>query len=80
MSAPDFLDTNVLVYAYDSTDRLKQTRAQEILRKALNGGAVISTQVLGEFAVTFLHKLSPRVKPRELGAMLDALGPIRAIP
>ncbi|HTS51256.1 MAG TPA: PIN domain-containing protein [Bryobacteraceae bacterium] len=79
MSAPDFLDTNVLVYAYDLTDRRKQARAQELVRKALAGEMVLSTQVLGEFAATFLHKVSPGPKPAEVVAMLDALEPIRAI-
>ena len=79
MSAPDFLDTNVLVYAYDVTDRRKQARAQELVRKALAGEMVLSTQVLSEFAATFLHKVSPPAKPEEVVAMLDALEPIRAI-
>ena len=79
MSAPDFLDTNVLVYAYDASDRRKHARAQELLRKALAGEMVISTQVLGEFAATLLHKISPPAKPQQVIAILDALEPIRAI-
>jgi predicted nucleic acid-binding protein len=79
MSAPDFLDTSVLVYAYDGTDRQKQGRAQELVRRALDGEMVVSTQVFAEFASTMLHKVSPPVKPQEIGAMLDALGPIRTV-
>ena len=80
MPAPDFLDTNVLVYAYDATDPAKQNIAQDIVRRAVAGEVVTSTQVLAEFAATLLHKLSPAARPADVLAILDALGPIKAIP
>ena len=43
MPAPDFLDTNVLVYAYDPGDLHKQRIAQDLVRKALAGGILAST-------------------------------------
>ena len=76
MSALEFLDTNVLVYSYDIADLGKQEIARNLVRKALAGDIVTSAQVLGEFAVTLLHKVVPRVDPVELAAILDALGPI----
>lgn len=78
MPGPDFLDTNILVYAYDTRDRRKQRIAQEILRNAVTrtSEAVISSQVLGEFASTLLYRVSPRVRPVRLLAVLDALSPI----
>jgi len=79
MSAPEFLDTNVLVYSYDTTDPRKQEVAQNLVRKAFAGDTVTSTQVLGEFAATLLHKAVPRVNPSELTAILDAIGPIPTI-
>jgi predicted nucleic acid-binding protein len=79
MNAPDFLDTNVLVYAYDASSPRKQSRAQELIRNALRGNVVVSTQVLGEFSTTFLHKVSPPAKPQDVTAMLDALAPIRVL-
>jgi len=42
MPGPDFLDTNVLVYAYDVSDPEKQRIAQELLRKAVAGEIVMS--------------------------------------
>jgi predicted nucleic acid-binding protein len=79
MPAPDFLDSNVLVYAYDVSDSQKQRRAQDLLRKAIAGESVMSTQVLAEFAATLLHKLSPPMSPDDVLFILNALGPIRLI-
>lgn len=79
MPAPDFLDSSVLVYAYDVSDPRKQHIAQALVRKAIGGDIVISTQVLAEFAATLLHKLSPAVTPNDVLAILNALGPIRLI-
>lgn len=79
MSAPDFLDTNILVYAYDSTEPKKQKTARELVRKALLGEIVISVQVLAEFAATLLQKASPAANANEVLALLDALGPIQTI-
>ncbi len=80
MPGPDFLDTNVLVYAYDITDPAKQRIAQDLVRKAVAGGLIISTQVLAEFAATLLHKLIPAPSSEDVIALWDTLAPIRLIP
>jgi predicted nucleic acid-binding protein len=80
MTGPDFLDTNVLVYAYVPRDQRKQEIARVIVRRALAGGGAASTQVLSEFASTFLHKLSPPAQPEDLLQLLDILSPIRLVP
>ena len=80
MSATEFLDTNVLVYAYDRSDPRKQKIAQGLLRRALEGEIAASSQVLGEFASTMLHKLAPPAKPADVADLLDTLGPIYLIP
>jgi len=79
MYVREFLDTNVLVYAYDPSDRRKQQIAQSLVRRALAGEIVISTQVLAEFAATLLHKMSPAAPPQDVAAVLDALGPIGVV-
>jgi predicted nucleic acid-binding protein len=79
MPAPDFIDTNVLVYAYDVSDQRKQAIAQEIVRKAVAGEMVTSTQVLAEFAATLLHKLSPPARSEDVIMLLDALTAIKLI-
>jgi len=43
------------------------------------GEIAASSQVLGEFAATLLHKLTPRAKPEDLIALLDALAPIKLV-
>jgi predicted nucleic acid-binding protein len=48
-----FLDSNVLLYAYSATDPDKCARARTL---ADDSGAVISTQVLSEFANVVLRK------------------------
>lgn len=79
MSGGDFLDTNVLVYAYQFNDPDKQRIAHELIRKAVAGKFVISTQVLGEFAATLLQKFSPPVPPDAVIAILDRLAPIKLV-
>ena len=79
MPGPDFLDTNILVYAYDASEPAKQRIAQGLVRRAVAGEMVISTQVLAEFTATLLHKLSPAARPADVSAILDALGPIKMI-
>jgi len=79
MPVPDFLDTNVLIYSYDVSDPAKQQIARDLVRKAVAGGSVTSTQVLAEFAAVLLHKLSFAARPEDVIAALDALGPIKLV-
>jgi predicted nucleic acid-binding protein len=79
MNGPDFLDANILVYSYDPSDARKQAIAQGIVARALAGDGVVSTQVLSEFAVTLLHKLSPPARPKDVAEILDSLSSVRMI-
>jgi len=54
MSADAFLDTNVIVYAFDTSAPDKQATARGILERA---NLVTSTQVLGELYVTLTRKI-----------------------
>jgi predicted nucleic acid-binding protein len=80
MSALEFLDTNILVYAYDRSEPRKQQIAQGLVGRAVAGEIAASSQVLGEFAATLLHKLSPPANPKDLTVLLDTLGPIKLVP
>lgn len=80
MSAAEFLDTNVLAYAYDNSDVRKRGIAQGLVRRAIAGEIVASSQVLGEFATIPLHRLKPPAKSEDVVRLLDTLGPIPLIP
>jgi predicted nucleic acid-binding protein len=79
MSGPDFLDANVLVYAYDTRYPEKQRIAQNFVRKAIAGEFISSVQALTEFAAILLHKFSPAMTAANLASALDVLSPIRLV-
>lgn len=79
MTAPDFLDSNILIYSYDPIDPRKREIAQGLLRRAIQGEAVASTQVLAEFASALLHKKIPPAPVEAVKAVLDTLTPIRLV-
>jgi predicted nucleic acid-binding protein len=59
MSARVFVDTNVLVYAYDRSEPEKQRQALEVLERLVTARAgIISPQVMSEFFVTVTRKIS----------------------
>jgi predicted nucleic acid-binding protein len=51
------LDTNVLVYAFDRHEPLKQAQAQDILRIAPSAECTLTAIALGEFHWVATHKL-----------------------
>lgn len=60
MTGPVFVDTNVLVYAADASERVKQPLAHAWLAELwLRRTGRVSAQVLHEFYVTVTRKLSP---------------------
>lgn len=53
-----FLDTNILVYSLDATDKNKQKRSRTLLTELAGSNlGVLSTQVLQEFYVVCTKKL-----------------------
>lgn len=53
-----FLDTNIIVYAYDISDKDKHVKAVEIIEGLWKSGiGIISTQVLQEFFVNVTGKI-----------------------
>jgi predicted nucleic acid-binding protein len=60
-----FIDTNILVYAYDVSAGIRHETAKKLLAGLWNSGlGVISTQVLQEFYVTITRKLPKAINPR----------------
>lgn len=69
-----FLDTNILVYAHDSSVPKKQAVCQALLCDGIEKNlAVISTQVLSEFVVTVTKKISPPMTFEVLREELELL-------
>ena len=79
MSAAEFLDTNVLLYAYDHGALQKQSIAREFVRRAAVGEHVISVQVLAEFSATLLHRFKVPMTPAMMISILDSLSTVRVV-
>ncbi len=66
---PVFVDTNVLVYARDTTDPAKHARASDWVAALWErGNGRLSVQVLQEYYVTTTRKLRPGLAPEEARA------------
>lgn len=60
-----FIDTNIIIYAYDVTAGKKHSVAAHILHDLWKSGrGVISTQVLQEFFVNVVHKIQKPINKR----------------
>jgi predicted nucleic acid-binding protein len=58
MTGPFFVDTNVLVYADDARDAVKQKKARDLLRRVVRErSGKLSLQVLQEFFAAATQKL-----------------------
>jgi len=74
MSDKVFLDTNVLVYAYDQSEPEKQARAQALLSWGIEREkAVLSTQVLGEFFVVVTRKIQFPIPVDQVAEVVNLL-------
>lgn len=74
MNGLDFIDTNILVYAYDSANPEKQKIAQSILTQAINNeNAIVSTQVLGEFFTVITRKAKPSLSNNEALEIIECM-------
>ena len=66
-----FVDTNVLVYAYDRAAASKHDRARELVDDLWNSGrGTLSTQVLQEFYVNVRRKARPPVSREDARALV----------
>lgn len=72
MSASIFLDSNILVYAYDRSEPEKQALALGVLdRLVLAGVGAVSCQVLSEFFTVVTSKISAPLSPTEAYDRID---------
>ncbi len=74
----DFLDTNVLVYAFDGSEPAKRDRAQQLM--AANADAVISTQVLLEWFAVVTRTFVPPMPKQEAASVIAELASLTVVP
>ena len=78
MTGRTFLDTNILVYAYDTHEPQKQEQAQAILKKGIEDeSAVLSAQVLSEFFTVVTMRIP---NPLSVQEAEDALNLVSILP
>jgi predicted nucleic acid-binding protein len=77
MTGSAFLDTNVLVYAFDDDEPDKQEQARDLLDAPTTDVLVLSTQVLAEFYVTVTRKLA---RPLDPATARDAVAALSELP
>jgi len=80
MSDRLFLDTNILVYAYDSSEPEKQAKAQTLLIQGIEReNTVISAQVLGEFFVVVTRRIQMPLSVEQAEQVIDLLSILPAV-
>jgi len=73
--AREFVDANVLVYAYDASAGKKKTAAEELLAQLWEAGTgCLSVQVLQEFFVTVTGKVAEPLSAEEAAARVREFG------
>lgn len=76
-----FVDTNVLVYLFDSGAPQKQARARKLVSAlARDGALVLSSQVLSELFVTVTRKLEVPLPVADALRALDDLSAFPCVP
>ena len=74
MNARRFVDTNILVYARDDSEKLKQPIAEALMRELWESrSGQVSVQVLNEYYVSVTQKLKPGLSKEEAWGDLEAL-------
>lgn len=77
MSDSAFVDTNVVVYAFDDDEPARQQRAREVLSAPADVMLVLSTQVLAEFYMTVTRKLA---RPLDAATASQAVAELAELP
>ena len=69
-----FLDTNILVYAYDSHEPARQQQAQSVILEGIRcQNAAVSSQVFGEFFTVVTRKIKQPLTASEAQEVIGDL-------
>ena len=72
-----FIDTNILVYLFDKTERQKQTQAKKIISERLSSSKFfLSVQVINEFINITTKKISFPIPLNKQKEIIDLLNDI----
>ena len=70
-----FVDTNIIIYAYDVSSAEKHQRARELIAELWDTGrGCLSIQVLQEFYVNLTLKIPHPLTPQETTQIIEDLG------
>ena len=75
MKDETFIDTNILVYAFDESEKQKRAKAKKIVSDATTGEmtAVVSNQVLAEFFMVVTTKIEEPISAANAKIIVDGI-------
>lgn len=73
-----FIDTNILVYAFDSNSGKKQLRAKQIMQQCFSGEieAYVSNQILAELTNVLINKITNPLPEDEVKGIISEINGI----
>lgn len=77
---PFFLDSNILIYAFDTQEPKKRARSQALIEGLPAEAIVLSAQVVNEFYFTVTRKLRRPLPAADAEAAVRGLSGFRIIP
>ncbi len=75
-----FVDTNILVYAYDIDSGQKHLKAKKVIQSCIGGKTelFVSNQVLAEFAFVTLNKIKNPVAQEEVNGIIKEINVLKS--
>ena len=77
---PFFLDSNILIYAFDTQEPVKRARSRALIESLPAEAIVLSAQVVNEFYFTVTRKLRRPLPAADAEAAVRGLSGFRIVP